>query len=417
MNASGAVLNVLHTSDWHLGCTLYRRSRHRHFELFLDWLLEVIRRENVHVLLVAGDIFDGIAPGIRTQELYYGFLGRVMETACRHVVIVAGNHDSPSFLEAPKSLLYALRVHVVGVAGEDEVLLLKDEEGQPELIVCAVPFLRDRDVRSAAPGESPEEKERQLVEGVCAHYARAAERAAILREACGGAVPVIATGHLFAAGGRVEQGDGVRDLYVGSLARIPAEAFPPNLEYVALGHLHSPQLVAGLETRRYSGSPLPVGFGEARQEKSVALAHFAGGRLCGIETLAVPCFQRLVRLTGTAAELERGLEACIASGEPAWVEAVCDDAVTSALRDRLQGMAEGTAAELLCLRSSAFRSRMLADADEGERLEELTVDDVFERCLESCSVPDEERPALRQTFAEALHAMNAASEEVRPCAS
>ncbi len=101
MNASGASLNVLHTSDWHLGCTLYRRSRHGQFASFLDWLLEVVRRENVHVLLVAGDVFDGIAPGIRTQELYYGFLASIMETACRHVIIVAETTIRPPFLRRP----------------------------------------------------------------------------------------------------------------------------------------------------------------------------------------------------------------------------------------------------------------------------------------------------------------------------
>ncbi len=413
MDTSGAVLNVLHTSDWHLGCTLYRRSRHGQFELFFDWLLEVIRRENVHVLLVSGDIFDSIAPGVRTQELYYGFLGRVMETACRHVVIVAGNHDSPSFLEAPKNLLHALRVHVVGVPGENEILLLKNA-GLPELVVCAIPFLRDRDVRSAMAGESPEEKESQLVKGVCKHYAEAAERAMSLCESCGGNVPVIATGHLFAAGGKVE-GGGVRDLYVGSLARIPAQAFSDSLDYVALGHLHSPQLVGGLETRRYSGSPLPVDFGETK-EKSVTLVRFAGKRIHRIETVAVPIFQRLVRLLGTAEQIGRGLETCIASGQSAWIEAVCDESVTAALRDRLQSMTEGTAADLLCLRSSVLRRRLLAAADEGERLEELTVNDVFERCLEANDVPDAKRAALRQTFDEALYVMNETSEENTPCA-
>jgi DNA repair exonuclease SbcCD nuclease subunit len=81
----------------------------------------------------------------------------VAASSCRHVVIVAGNHDSPSFLNAPKELLKALHVHVVGSAAsslEDEVLVLRDERGAPELIVCAVPYLRDRDIRVAEAGES-----------------------------------------------------------------------------------------------------------------------------------------------------------------------------------------------------------------------------------------------------------------------
>ncbi|MDE1093364.1 exonuclease subunit SbcD, partial [Klebsiella pneumoniae] len=76
------------------------------------------------------------------QELYYRFLCRVAASSCRHVVVVAGNHDSPSFLNAPKELLKALDVHVVGSSTsspEDEVLVLCNEQDAPELIVCAVP--------------------------------------------------------------------------------------------------------------------------------------------------------------------------------------------------------------------------------------------------------------------------------------
>ncbi|HIW78577.1 MAG TPA: exonuclease subunit SbcD, partial [Candidatus Bilophila faecipullorum] len=90
-------LRVLHTSDWHIGRTLYGRKRYESFAAFLLWLGETIREERVDVLVVAGDVFDTSAPSNRSQELYYRFLCRIREH-CRHVVIVAGNHDSPSFL-------------------------------------------------------------------------------------------------------------------------------------------------------------------------------------------------------------------------------------------------------------------------------------------------------------------------------
>ena len=143
-------MKILHTSDWHIGRTLYGRRRYEEFEAFLAWLLATIEREQVAVLLVAGDVFDSSTPGIRAQELYYRFLCRVADSCCRHVVAIAGNHDSPSFLEAPRELLRALDVHVVGVSGDnpmDEVLVLRNQQNNPELIVCAVPYLRDRDIR------------------------------------------------------------------------------------------------------------------------------------------------------------------------------------------------------------------------------------------------------------------------------
>ena len=143
-------MKILHTSDWHIGRTLYGRKRYEEFESFLTWLVETIQQNEIDALLVAGDVFDTSAPSNRAQELYYRFLCRVAASSCRHVVVIAGNHDSPSFLNAPRELLKALNVHVVGSSSEsleDEVLVLRSELNAPELIVCAVPYLRDRDIR------------------------------------------------------------------------------------------------------------------------------------------------------------------------------------------------------------------------------------------------------------------------------
>lgn len=168
------------------------------------------------------------------------------------MVITAGNHDSPSFLDAPRALLGALRVHVVGAALpppraenpdlpslRDEVLTLRDEKGKAQMIVCAVPFLRDADLRTSSSGESLSEREARLREGLLTHYAAVTEEARARRNEIelqeGARVPMVVMGHLFAVGGKTVEGDGVRDLYVGSLAAMPASAFPPDAAYVALG--------------------------------------------------------------------------------------------------------------------------------------------------------------------------------------
>jgi len=110
-------LKILHTSDWHLGRQLFGRKRYPEFEAFLNWLGDVVEQQGIEALLVAGDVFDTNTPSNRAQELYYQFLCRMASSAtCRHVVIIAGNHDSPSFLDAPKALLKALQVHVIGQA-------------------------------------------------------------------------------------------------------------------------------------------------------------------------------------------------------------------------------------------------------------------------------------------------------------
>lgn len=139
----------------------------------LNWLIEQICTKQVDVLLIAGDVFDNSTPSNRAQELYYSFLGKVTKSPCRHLVVTAGNHDSPSFLDAPKELLRSMDVHVIGAVSEhleDEVLILKDNKEDVELIICAIPYLRDRDIRTAETGESIEDKDHKLVEGIREHY-------------------------------------------------------------------------------------------------------------------------------------------------------------------------------------------------------------------------------------------------------
>lgn len=133
-------MKVLHTSDWHLGCTFGDLKRYEEHQSFLNWLVELIVEEDVSVLLVAGDVFDNGTPSNQSKQQYYQFLGRLLASPCRHVVITGGNHDSPTNLNAPRDVLKYLNIHVVGSVEstiEEEVLLLDDDAGNPALIVCA----------------------------------------------------------------------------------------------------------------------------------------------------------------------------------------------------------------------------------------------------------------------------------------
>ncbi|SIQ08474.1 Exodeoxyribonuclease I subunit D [Alkalispirochaeta americana] len=412
-------MRVLHTADWHIGRALYGRQRYQEFEAFLDWLVTAIADHRIDLLLVAGDIFDTTAPSHRAQQLYYQFLCRVAASSCRHVVIVAGNHDSPSFLNAPRELLKTLSVHVVGRAEtpEEEVLVLDDPEGSPELIVCAVPYLRDRDLRTAEAGESLEDKERKLLKGLCDHYTAVADVALEKRSALGVPVPIIATGHLFAAGGTTLEGDGVRDLYVGTLAQVTAGIFPPSFSYVALGHLHVPQTVGGLETCRYSGSPLPMGFGEAKQQKSLCLVVLSGPGNhpeakddkdtlyppASVELIPVPVFQKLRRLQGDWPALEEAIPALAAEKCPVWLEVIYEGHDSSGdLRGRLESLLEGTPLEVLRVKNTGVVDRVLEQAGQDEELGDLDVQEVFLRCLKLHEIsPDRHRELLR-TYGEAL---------------
>ena len=308
LSAISKPLTILHTSDWHLGRRLYGRMRYDEFEAFLSWLQDTISAQKVDVLIVAGDIFDTMTPSNRAQALYYEFLGKVSKSCCQHIVIVAGNHDSPTFLDAPSNVLKFLNVHVIGTACEDlndEVLVLDDTDGTPHCIIAAVPYLRDRDVRSSAAGESADSKDANVIKGIRAHYDEVASIAkakqAKLVEVHQRHIPIIATGHLFAAGGTTTEDDGVRELYVGSLGKISADMFDESFDYVALGHLHVPQRVGGRESIRYSGSPIAMGFGEAKQQKQVLLVQFGTVERSLSEST-------IIQLTNTVTTIEKSVE-------------------------------------------------------------------------------------------------------------
>jgi exonuclease SbcD len=411
-------MRILHTSDWHLGRALYGRKRYREFAALLDWLAATLERERVELLLIAGDLFDSGTPSNRAQELYYRFLHRVAGAACRHVVVIGGNHDSPSFLEAPRALLRTLQVHVVGAAAADpaeEVLLLRDPAGEVELILCAVPYLRDREIRSAEAGESASEKSDKLLRGIRSHYAAVGEVALARRQALaaelGREVPIVGMGHLFTSGGTTLADDGVRELYVGSLTRVEAAAFPSCFDYLALGHLHQAQRVAGSEAMRYSGAPLPFSFGEAEREKCVLLVEFTaaspGERSpLRVQRLPVPSFQRLARLRGDWPRIEAGLRELRTTGESIWLEVIYDgEELVGDLRERLEQVVEGSPLEILRVQNRRVFERVLEQLQEEETLEQLSSEDVFVRCLQAHEVPEAQREALWAAYREVLQSL------------
>ena len=401
-------MKILHTSDWHLGRSLYGRKRYDEFSAFLDWLADLIISEQIDVLLVAGDIFDTSTPSNRAQELYYGFLCKVSVSSCRHIVIIAGNHDSPSFLNAPKELLLALSVHVVGSITDDpenEVITLLDSTNTAEAIICAVPYLRDRDIRSVEAGESIDDKNTKLIDGLKNHYFEVCQIAEQKQNEAND-IPIIAMGHLFAAGGKTMDGDGVRELYVGSLAHVGSDTFPDCIDYVALGHLHVPQRVGGTEHIRYSGSPIPMGYGEAKQQKKVILVEFTN-RTPLIKECSVPCFQPLERLTGTLDDITERIAQLKAEESNAWleIEYTGKEIVGELLNQSCYDAIAETAMEIRRIKNKRTVERLISQVNDDETLDDLDMNDVFIRCLDSYEVLSDERPELIQSYQEIINTL------------
>ena len=395
-------MRILHTSDWHLGRALNRHQRYPEFEKFLLWLSQTIISNQIEALLVAGDIFDTTTPGNRAQELYYRFLCRIAGSCCRNIIITAGNHDSPTFLEAPKELLKALNIHVIGNPCQDvadEVILLKNSQNEPEAIVCSVPYLRDRDIRISVAGESIEDKSANLISGIKDHYARVAQ-IALDYQSDHPDLPIIGMGHLFTAGGQTVKDDGTRDLYVGTLAHISAGELPQCFDYLALGHLHQAQIVNHNEAWRYSGSPIQMSFAEAGQTKKVIMLEFNGKKPTIIE-LPVPCFQPLAKVCGNFAEITACIEKLKAEQSNAWLEVEYNGSeIEAALSARLQEQIKDSNLEIKVTRDRTVLDKVMQQSHTNETLDDISVNEVFLRCLDANGVPEEQRQELIHSYNE-----------------
>ena len=416
-------MKLLHTSDWHLGQHLISKDRRREHGLFLDWLTGVIKNGRIDVLVVAGDIFESATPPNYALEMYYTFLTRVATaTACRQVIIVGGNHDSPATLNAPRKLLEHLRIHVVGSIGEnpkDDVIVVRDDKGAACCILCCVPFLRDRDIRPSVPGESYEEKSRALLEGIKSYYQQMKEIALKTQKKLSTPktrIPLVATGHLFAAGGQVT--DGVRDIYVGSLGQVHASYFPSAFDYVALGHLHKPQTVADLDHIRYAGSPIPLSFSEAGHPKIVVIVEFDDQTTeMTIGPADVPEFQELRCIRGNLDEILSAFESMDSpkNSDTIWAEVQLDsESWAPDLINRINEAVADRPIEVLAVKYlQGMQTRRLTRTRELQTLEQLTPQDVFEkRMSEEKSVSTAQADDLQQAFAEIIdHVLTEAGDD------
>jgi exonuclease SbcD len=398
-------MKLIHTSDWHLGRNLHGKKRYKEFESFLNWMIECLDKEKCDVLLIAGDIFDTTMPTHLAQKLYYSFLVSVSQTACTHVVIIAGNHDSPTFLNAPRELLNALNIHVVAEITdtfEDEVILLRDETGNPLCIICAVPFLRDRDLRTVESGEDENTRVEKFQNGIARHYEKVCDLAEQKRNNSGLDIPIIATGHLFTQGGSTKTDDGVRDLYVGTIGHINPSIFPDTIDYLALGHLHIPQLVGKNKTRRYCGSPIPMGFGEASQKKIVVAIEFNTKKIITTE-INVPCFQELKRISGTLDEIFYDMEKLKKEKSTAWLEVTYKGKkVVPNLNEMIEEFIERTNMELLIVKNQQKYDSLKLESEENITLAELDEYAIFDAFLDSTEIDTSEKDLLRKVYKEAV---------------
>lgn len=373
-------MRLLHTSDWHLGKRLFDKERYDVFEKFLAWLLSTIRQERVDTLIVAGDIFDTAVPTNKSLRLYYDFLSQLTSSECRHVVIVSGNHDSPTLLEAPKGILENFGVHVIGGAEspEDEVIELKGKAGNLEGVVCAVPFLRERDILRLKD-DSTLSRAEEIQLAVENHY-KSVVKAAIDRMGAK-RVPLIATGHLFTVGS--PKGEDVNELYIGATGAVPVNIFPSEIDYLALGHIHRAYSIGGDKTRNYCGAPIPLTFEEANLEKLVRLVDFEPDEI-KVADIQVPKFDRLVSVQGSQTEISTKLKELAGQDEKILVEVIHTGKANAInLTGEVSEQTSGTKIEVLRVFDETKKANCLANDGDEMEIGELTWENVFEKKLKN----------------------------------
>jgi len=388
-------MKVLHTSDWHIGQRLYTNFRDEEHSLFFDWLIEQINVQKVDLLIVSGDIFDVAFPSNQALKLYYKALYQISTSYCKNIIIVGGNHDSPSTLGAPKEILQFLNIHIVGGISDDllqQIIEIKIDE-KVELVVCAVPFLRDSDIRKSTEGESYEDKTISIKAGISNHYKALSELTQIYKQQN---IPVIATGHLFATG--VSKSDSEREIYIGNLGSVEAENILFSFDYLALGHIHKPQKVAKNEFIRYSGSLIPLSFSEQNDSKCVLLLDISRNSKT-IESLEVPQFRKLVSLKGSFLEVRsRLLDYTNSSQLTDWLEIyIHEDKINHAINLAFEELkADLKHIEILKFNISFAEqlTEITSFFDQSKSIADIDVLDVFQNMMQEQQVADKEELTL-----------------------
>jgi exonuclease SbcD len=388
-------VRILHTADWHLGLRLYKREISEEHRAFFTWLTELIRDRQIHVLMISGDVFDQANPSNEARALYYTFLKELIHLKCK-VIITGGNHDSPGILNAPREILEMLDVHVIGSARtnvREEIIDLG------EAVIAAVPFLREPDIHALTRDTTYDDKRLQIRDGIRRHY----EKVAL---ACGHfTVPLIAMGHLYAAGS--SSSDSEKMIQLGNQSPVASDDFPDCFAYVALGHIHKPQRVNALDHIRYSGSPVPLSFSERDDRKIVIELEINGNKIVQTDH-EVPVFRKLVRFKGSLEEVKQKAQAFRGNGVARafgelQIELEGED--RSVVADVTRFVADWNSENIdivnfgITVRNKGPRMGEMVDVKDLREVKPL---DVIDRLLESGTESDEDKALIRNAFLELL---------------
>jgi DNA repair protein SbcD/Mre11 len=280
------MMRLLHTADWHLGRSLEGRSRLDEQQAFLDELVEIVTHEKIDAVLMAGDVFDTVNPPAAAEQMFYDTLARISQKGSCPFIAIAGNHDHPDRLAASFPLAKELGITLVGL---------------PTLDLCRIPIKRTDEILELAALPYPSESRLKMLlsesaEELDVRYQYDGWVDSYFREICSLFQPGnvhVAMSHLYVAGSK--ESDSERPVHIGGAYTVAAESLPAAAQYVALGHLHRPQIIKRAKTEaRYSGSPLSYSFSESGQSKSVTIIDVGPNQKARVEEILLTSGKPLV---------------------------------------------------------------------------------------------------------------------------
>lgn len=302
-------MKLMHLSDLHLGKRIYEFSMLEDQKYILQQILENIEKEQPDGVILAGDLYDKTVPSAEAVQLFDWFLTELSKRKVP-VFAISGNHDSAERIAFGAGLMSEKKVFFSPVYdGQIRCVTLEDEFGP--LHVWLMPFLKPTTVRQAFRREEERKAELEVSlekteeaadptaeEKEEIHGYQSALDAVIRRMNVNPKERNVLVAHQFVTGAtRCES----EELNVGGLDQISAETFD-DFDYVALGHIHSPQKV-GRETIRYCGTPLKYSFSEAGQTKSITVAELMEKGTVTIRTIPLRPLRDMRKLKGSYMEL------------------------------------------------------------------------------------------------------------------
>jgi exonuclease SbcD len=280
-------VRFLHTSDWHIGRTFHGADLLAEQEAVLGHLADLVAGEAIDAVLVAGDIYDRAVPSAEAVRVATAAVARI-RAAGAQLVVTPGNHDSAPRLGAFAEFAAAGGLHLrTTVGGLAEPVLLEDGDGP--VAVYGIPYLEPEPARHALGVPDARGHTGVLTEAMRRIRADLGTRPGVRS---------VVLAHAFVTGGEPTESE--RTIAVGGVEQVPGSVFD-GVDYVALGHLHGPQTLAG--HLRYSGSPLAYSFSEARQRKSVWLVDLDESGLAEVRRHELPVPRKLATLRGRLEDL------------------------------------------------------------------------------------------------------------------